>query len=166
MKYMMFVCTDSEPDTDRADWPDIEAWVEVSFSGVGWVPYFVHRMHEHREKRPELLGAMTSDPQEQIARGQCWFSFEAEEPLLATYNERGEVEFDNALLGAGEDPIAGPQRTLAASLLHAQPRLRRTLGKGVKVGHAGTLVTRVLYVKEGGGKRFVIFQVWDFVGEV
>ena len=56
-------------------------------SGVGWVPYFVHRMHEHREKRPELLGAMTSDPREQIERGQCWFSFEAEEPLLATYVE-------------------------------------------------------------------------------
>ncbi|MBQ1071923.1 hypothetical protein KBX06_01895 [Micromonospora sp. C31] len=27
MKYLMFVCTDSEPDTDRADWPDVEAWV-------------------------------------------------------------------------------------------------------------------------------------------
>ncbi|PWR05139.1 hypothetical protein DKT68_28475 [Micromonospora acroterricola] len=27
MKYMMFVCTDSEPDTDPADVPDIHAWV-------------------------------------------------------------------------------------------------------------------------------------------
>ncbi|MBM0238841.1 hypothetical protein JNW88_19935 [Micromonospora sp. ATA32] len=27
MKYMMFVCTDTAPDTDRADEPDIEAWV-------------------------------------------------------------------------------------------------------------------------------------------
>ncbi|MEU7899809.1 YciI family protein [Nonomuraea sp. NPDC049152] len=27
MKYMMFVCTDTEPDTDKADEPDIEAWV-------------------------------------------------------------------------------------------------------------------------------------------
>ena len=27
MKYMMFVCTDTEPDTDRAPEPDIEAWV-------------------------------------------------------------------------------------------------------------------------------------------
>jgi predicted TIM-barrel fold metal-dependent hydrolase len=63
--------------------------LKVAFleSGVGWVPYFVHRVHEHREKRPELLGAMTSDPREQIERGQCWFSFEAEEPLLAVYVE-------------------------------------------------------------------------------
>ncbi|MFF5208238.1 YciI family protein [Streptosporangium sp. NPDC000396] len=27
MKYMMFVCTDAEPDTDPAAEPDIEAWV-------------------------------------------------------------------------------------------------------------------------------------------
>ncbi|UBU17836.1 YciI family protein [Nonomuraea gerenzanensis] len=27
MKYMMFVCTDAQPDTDRSDLPDIEAWV-------------------------------------------------------------------------------------------------------------------------------------------
>jgi predicted TIM-barrel fold metal-dependent hydrolase len=30
---------------------------------------------------------MTSDPQELIARGQCFFSFECEEPLLETYVE-------------------------------------------------------------------------------
>lgn len=27
MKYMMFVCTDTEPDTDKADEPDIDVWV-------------------------------------------------------------------------------------------------------------------------------------------
>jgi hypothetical protein len=27
MKYMMFVCTDTEPDTDTAPEPDIELWV-------------------------------------------------------------------------------------------------------------------------------------------
>ncbi|GAA2799580.1 YciI family protein [Nonomuraea dietziae] len=27
MKYMMFVCTDTEPDTDKAAEPDIEVWV-------------------------------------------------------------------------------------------------------------------------------------------
>jgi hypothetical protein len=27
MKYLMFVCTDTEPDTDPAPEPDIEAWV-------------------------------------------------------------------------------------------------------------------------------------------
>ena len=28
MKYMMFVCTDAEPDTDSAELPDIHKWVE------------------------------------------------------------------------------------------------------------------------------------------
>ena len=27
MKYMLFVCTDTEPDTDKADEPDIDVWV-------------------------------------------------------------------------------------------------------------------------------------------
>ncbi len=27
MKYMMFVCTDTEPDTDKADEPDVDEWV-------------------------------------------------------------------------------------------------------------------------------------------
>jgi len=53
-------------------------------SGTGWVPYFVHRVHEHFEKRPELLPEMKTDPRELLARGQCYFSFEAEEPLLET----------------------------------------------------------------------------------
>ncbi|MFC7385033.1 YciI family protein [Sphaerisporangium rhizosphaerae] len=28
MKYMMFVCTDTEPDTDKENEPDIDVWVE------------------------------------------------------------------------------------------------------------------------------------------
>jgi predicted TIM-barrel fold metal-dependent hydrolase len=51
-------------------------------SGIGWVPYFLHRMHEHREKWGEMLPTMTSDPRELVERDQIFFSFEAEEPLL------------------------------------------------------------------------------------
>jgi len=51
-------------------------------SGIGWVPYFVHRMHEHFEKLPSLLPQLTTDPRDLVARGQCFFSFEAEEPML------------------------------------------------------------------------------------
>ena len=52
-------------------------------SGVGWVPYFLHRVHEHHEKLGHLLPEMKSDPRDYLERGQCFFSFEAEEPLLA-----------------------------------------------------------------------------------
>ena len=51
-------------------------------SGIGWVPSFVHRMREHREKRGDMLPGMTSDPRDLLERGQLYFSFEAEEPLL------------------------------------------------------------------------------------
>jgi uncharacterized protein len=56
-------------------------------SGVGWVPYFVHRMHEHREKRGDMVPDMASDPRDYIERGQCFFAFECEEPLLEPYVE-------------------------------------------------------------------------------
>ena len=51
-------------------------------SGIGWVPYFVHRMHEHHEKLSHLLPRLETDPRDLLARGQCFFSFEAEEPML------------------------------------------------------------------------------------
>src|SRR5581483_46619 len=70
-------------------------------SGTGWVPYFVHRMHEHHEKRPELLPGMTTDPRELLARGQCYFSFEAEEPMLAACVEQLG---DNWLVYASDYP--------------------------------------------------------------
>lgn len=57
-------------------------------SGAGWVPYLVDRVHEHREKRAELLPGMRSEPREYLERGQCWFAFECEETLLGPYVER------------------------------------------------------------------------------
>lgn len=53
-------------------------------AGAGWVPYFVHRMYGHLEKRSELVPLMRTDPRELLARGQVFVSFEAEEPLLET----------------------------------------------------------------------------------
>jgi predicted TIM-barrel fold metal-dependent hydrolase len=58
-------------------------------------------MHEHFEKRPELLPEMKTDPRELLARGQCYFSFEAEEPLLeACVQQLG----DNWLVYASDYP--------------------------------------------------------------
>lgn len=57
-------------------------------SGVGWVPYFLDRVGEHREKLAHLIPEMKSDPRDYLERGQCFFSFEAEESLLALAVER------------------------------------------------------------------------------
>ncbi len=70
-------------------------------SGVGWVPYFLHRMHEHHEKRPELLPELRTDPRAIVERGQCYFSFEADEPMLATYVEHVG---DTSLIYASDYP--------------------------------------------------------------
>jgi len=51
-------------------------------SGVGWVPYFVERMDEHREKRGRLTPECKRAPREYIARGQLYASCEPEEASL------------------------------------------------------------------------------------
>ena len=35
MKHMMFVCSDTEPDTDKADEPDIHEWVAQNDARAG-----------------------------------------------------------------------------------------------------------------------------------
>jgi predicted TIM-barrel fold metal-dependent hydrolase len=48
-------------------------------SGVGWVPYFMERMHEHLEKRGRLAPECKHEPRDYIARGQLYVSCEPEE---------------------------------------------------------------------------------------
>ena len=56
-------------------------------AGVGWVPYFLSRAQEHKEKRAELLPNLTTDMKELVQRGQCYFSFECEDEFLPTFIE-------------------------------------------------------------------------------
>jgi predicted TIM-barrel fold metal-dependent hydrolase len=52
-------------------------------AGVGWVPYFVDRLHEHYEKRGDWIqNGWRRDPREYIAAGNVWVSCEPEEPIL------------------------------------------------------------------------------------
>jgi uncharacterized protein len=52
-------------------------------SGVGWVPYFIDRMHEHHEKRGDWIpNGWKRDPREYVAAGNVWVSCEPEEPIL------------------------------------------------------------------------------------
>jgi len=52
-------------------------------SGVGWVPYFVERLHEHLEKRGRLAPACRHMPEEYIARGQLYVSCEPDEKAVS-----------------------------------------------------------------------------------
>ena len=51
-------------------------------AGVGWVPYFVHRLDEHVEKRGELTPQCTRRPREYVERWQLYVSCEADEPAV------------------------------------------------------------------------------------
>jgi predicted TIM-barrel fold metal-dependent hydrolase len=57
-------------------------------SGVGWVPYFIDRMHEHYEKRGDWIeNGWQRDPAEYIGAGNVWVSCEPEEPILPAVTE-------------------------------------------------------------------------------
>ena len=52
-------------------------------AGVGWVPYFIDRMHEHYEKRGDWIpGGWQRDPEDYVGAGNIWVSCEPEEPIL------------------------------------------------------------------------------------
>src|SRR5436309_1957776 len=52
-------------------------------AGVGWVPYFVDRMHEHWEKRGDWVrNGWRKDPRRYVEAGNVWVSCEPEETIL------------------------------------------------------------------------------------
>jgi predicted TIM-barrel fold metal-dependent hydrolase len=52
-------------------------------AGVGWVPYFIDRMHEHYEKRGDWIPrGWKRDPEEYVHAGNIYVSCEPEEPIL------------------------------------------------------------------------------------
>ncbi len=52
-------------------------------AGVGWVPFFVDRLHEHYEKRGSWIeNGWKREPREYLERGQIYVSCEPEEPIL------------------------------------------------------------------------------------
>jgi hypothetical protein len=60
-------------------------------SGVGWVAYFLDRMHEHYEKRGDWIpNGWKREPREYLERGQIFVTCESGEPMLGpTVDELG-----------------------------------------------------------------------------
>jgi predicted TIM-barrel fold metal-dependent hydrolase len=57
-------------------------------AGVGWVPYFMDRMHEHWEKRGDWIpDGWRQDPRRYIETGNVWVSCEPEETILPAVAE-------------------------------------------------------------------------------
>lgn len=52
-------------------------------AGVGWLPYFIERLHEHYEKRGDWIGeGWQQEPQEYLAAGNIWATCESDEGQL------------------------------------------------------------------------------------
>jgi len=50
--------------------------------GAGWVPYWLDRIDEHYEKRPEEAPLLKGNPSEYVREGRVFFSFEGEDEML------------------------------------------------------------------------------------
>jgi predicted TIM-barrel fold metal-dependent hydrolase len=50
--------------------------------GCGWVPYWLERIDEHYEKRPEEAPLLRGKPSEYVKDGRVFFSFEPEDSML------------------------------------------------------------------------------------
>jgi uncharacterized protein len=52
-------------------------------AGVGWVPFFIDRLHEHFEKRGDWIErGWRRDPEAYLRAGNIWTTCEPEEPIL------------------------------------------------------------------------------------
>jgi len=52
-------------------------------AGVGWVPFFIDRLHEHFEKRGDWIeSGWRRDPMEYLQAGNIWTTCEPGEPIL------------------------------------------------------------------------------------
>jgi hypothetical protein len=58
--------------------------LQVGFfeGGCGWVPYWLDRIDEHYEKRPEEAPLLQGKPSEYVQDGQVFFSCEPDEKML------------------------------------------------------------------------------------
>jgi predicted TIM-barrel fold metal-dependent hydrolase len=58
--------------------------LQVGFfeGGCGWVPYWLERIDEHYEKRPEEAPLLKGKPSDYVKDGRVFFSFEPEDSML------------------------------------------------------------------------------------
>jgi hypothetical protein len=96
MKYMMFVCTDTEPDTDKANEPDIEVWVrENDESG--------------RRVRGAVLAPAASATTVRVRNGELLVTdgpFTETKEVIAGFDLLECADLDEAIMVARTHPMA------------------------------------------------------------
>jgi predicted TIM-barrel fold metal-dependent hydrolase len=70
-------------------------------AGLGWVPWWLDRLHEHAEGLPQHVPLMKSEPIDYIRNGQVWFSCEPDEPMLEA---AAEYVGDDVVMFASDYP--------------------------------------------------------------
>ena len=96
MQYMLFICTDTEPDTDEATMPDVEAWVhEGARRGI--------RLHGDRLRPPSDATTL------RIRNGETLLTdgpFAETKEWIAGYDMLECTDLDEAIDYASRHPMA------------------------------------------------------------
>jgi hypothetical protein len=96
MKYMMFVCSDTAPDTDKADEPDIEEWVAENDA-------------RGRRLEGDVLAPATSATTVRVRNGELLISdgpFAETKELIVGYDILECADLDEAIEVARAHPMA------------------------------------------------------------
>ena len=96
MRYMMFVCTDAEPDTDKADEPDIEVWVSEDDA-------------RGRRLDGEALAPVSAATTVRVRNGQLLVSdgpFAETKEVIVGYDLLECADLDEAIEVAAKHPVA------------------------------------------------------------
>jgi hypothetical protein len=96
MKYMMFVCTDTEPDTDKANEPDIEVWVAENDA-------------RGRRLEGDALGPTSAATTVRVRNGQLLVSdgpFAETKEVIIGYDLLEVADLDEAIEVARTHPMA------------------------------------------------------------
>src|SRR4029453_2129102 len=96
MKYMMLVCTDTEPDTDKSDEPDIEQWVAQN-DAAG------------RRLEGDILAPPSSATTVRVRNGELLLSdgpFAETKEVIVGYDILERADLDEAIEVARAHPMA------------------------------------------------------------
>jgi len=96
MKYMMFVCTDTEPETDDAAIPDIDVWVAENDANG-------------RRVLGDILAAPSAATTVRVRKGELLLSdgpFAETKEVIAGFDIIECADLDEAIEVAGKHPVA------------------------------------------------------------
>ena len=109
-------------------------------AGVGWVPWWLDRLHEHAEGLPRHVPLMRREPIDYVRAGQAFFSCESDEVTLESALEHLG---DDGVMYASDYPHWDCSFPDSVRMIEARPGLRPAAKQKILGANASRLYTRL-----------------------